>query len=155
MFATEVIGIGRDWPWPNLTALFLFLQSLISTQVPADTQKAVLLAEKATWTVDEEGDQRRGREIERNGNKRVTTGGEEVPIAGHHDVPSGWLKAAHIRDIQASGVPQGQGGRCESAKTFCLGPSPKPGLPSAMSGMTQLCVCTHLAVCDLSSLRPW
>lgn len=151
MFATEVIGLGRNWPWPNLTILFLFLQSLISTQVPADTQKAVLLEEKATWTIDEEGDRSRGRESERNGDKWVTMGGEEVSIAGHHDVPSGWLKAAYIRDIQVSGVSQGLGGRCKAAKTFCLGPSPKPGFPSVMSGMTHPAVSVHTPC----SLRPF
>lgn len=92
MFMTEVTGLGRDRPQSNLTALFLFFQAFFSTQVPADTQKAVLLVGMATWTTDKEGDRSRGRESERNGDKWVTMGGEEVPIVGHYGVQSKWLK---------------------------------------------------------------
>ncbi|XP_052034159.1 uncharacterized protein LOC127681681 isoform X2 [Apodemus sylvaticus] len=45
-----------------------------SIQVPADTQKAVLLVGMATWTTDEEEDRSRGRERERNGDKWTLAG---------------------------------------------------------------------------------
>lgn len=94
MFATEVIGHGRDRPQSNSLYFSCFFRPSSQPRYqPADTQNPVLLVgmAMATWTTFGEGDLCKGRETERNGGY-VGNYGEEIPIVGHYGEPSwvGW-----------------------------------------------------------------